>query len=233
MADYFERFNNDYKNQFDYEQTIVRENDKNNQYGSSMLPSNLNAVADQQGKFQSMLSGVGEGIKNAITQEISDVRNTLVNRLNQELTVLSSQIQRFVADTIGFNITLTKVNVYYDTPGQAFDGISNFVDDFVDDAIEEVRGNTTISYDNGKLNVFYDDSNNTITPRTGSVNPKGEYNEKYPEGDLHDDGTYNENEPDDDPKDMTGEYNSNNPEGDLHNDGTYNTNKPNGNVYKK
>lgn len=254
----YDRFNNDYmslEEQDDLvEQNLVIENTKINQVRSG----NINGIVGKDGKKKSPILNYTSNIKNAFTQEISDVRNVLVNKIKDEVTVLSSQAQRFVSDKIfdtidipGFqNITLTKFNVYYDDPAGAIDRVSTLLENFIDDQIEDVKDSISIDIVDGRLNVNYDKTED-IDPRTGNVTDTTEKgrrqanvsspieniygdvtnSHKEPEREkLHEDRTYNEKYPDGDLMD-DGSYNEKEPKGKVHEDAEEVTKEPNGNTY--
>jgi len=188
----------------------------------------------------------------SFSREISDVRNVLVNQLNEEVGQLVTAGNQFLGENLGF--TLGKFNVYYESLGSArqIDKFSFMFEDFLDDSIDELFGRNITYPDARDGNIYSENEETTVVTNKvptgedrhadGTYNEKpptgedrhvdGAYNEKPPTGeDRHVDGAYNEKLPDGDLH-PDGTYNEKLPDGDLHPDGTYNEKLPNGNVYK-
>jgi hypothetical protein len=272
----YNRFNNDYQSQFEHQETLDRIDDNQNYRQGGLTSSNVNAITNQEGKRKTPIADFGERLKNSFTDEISDVRNVLINKVKEEVTVLSAQAQEFVSDQIfgnvnipGFNgITLSKVNVYYDTPEQAINRVSFLFENFLDNAVDNLRNNVRVELnpdqEGNRVNIYWDETGDTgleklesaarnafyntggPLPRNSNVysdkltegkaptgesrHDDGQYNEKYPDGDVHIDGQYNEKYPDGDVH-PDGQYNEKYPDGDVHSDGQYNLKFPDGDVH--
>lgn len=248
MGDY-ERFNNDYKSQFEWEDTISRDEEENATKQYNIKTSNIYSTQNKK-KKKHPLQEFGQGLTNAFTQELSDIRNVLVNQVKNRVPVAIEKAQKATSNAIfknanypGFQpITLTKFNVYYDSPTQAINRVSFLLGNFINKSVRELQRRVKLEWNGNKLNVYYDKSDaGTIVPREeniyesnphynqkfpeGDREPDGTYNEKYPEGDLMADGTYNEKYPEGD-REPDGSYNTKYPQGDVSPNGTYNQKFP-------
>ena len=168
------RFNNDYDvGSIQLEKTQAEREKQSIPVGT--LPGKIDSVALRHPGgtgYEYATPGLGDKIKNAFTDEISDVRNVLVNKIKEEVTVLSSRAQKFVSDKIfgglnipGFNgITLTKVNVYYDDPFQALDKVSFLLERFIDNSVEDIKKNIKLDVNTqankgDRVNIYWGNTN--------------------------------------------------------------------------
>ena len=184
-----------------------------------------------------------------IKQQIATVRDSLVNNLYQQTNQLIDRAQRWLGENVGF--TIGKVNVYYDSITDLPRRYGDMFTALVGERLSEAFGNDTprqeIPIRDMEINVYTGSVRRSIgrgeslpdrnkTPDSDSswttgVHPDGQYNEKYPEGDVHPDGQYNEKYPEGDVH-PDGQYNEKYPEGDVHPDGQYNQKLPDGKVHE-
>lgn len=185
-------------------------------------------------------------IKDSIKNEITEVRNIIVNQLKQEVGDLSSRVNDWIVDKTG--ISAIKLNVYQDTPGQKLGKINVNITNYIDKEVGDFLGNNDEEQQGLKEksgNIYKTDNiirtSNTTLDKKDVYDDLNEinnvhypsYNDKYPSGDVHDDGNYNEKYPNGtvQPK---GNYNDKKPNDDdikVKNTPIYKY--PNGNIYKK
>jgi len=145
-------------------------------------------------------------LKDFARGEVAQIRNVIINKLKSEVTSLSDQGQSWMNDKMG--ITITKVNVYYDTIKDKASMADKFVNDFIDKNIgtdkEKYRERSDISnndpienrnnWRNNDGNVYEDnDRNRNNLGENGTydvgddIDGNGDgYNEKYPDGNVYD-----------------------------------------------
>jgi len=190
-------------------------------------------------------------VKGAIKNELTEVRNIIVNQLKQEVGDLASRVNDWVVEKTGMSVV--KLNVYQDTPGQKLGKINVKITNYIDKKVGDFLGNNDKEQESLKEktgNIYNQtDSRRTSNPTldkndvydnlneiNGVHYPS--YNTKYPEGDVHPDGQYNNKTPNSDFGFITdvhenGQYNEKYPEGDVHDDSKYNQKYPDGSVQPK
>jgi hypothetical protein len=231
LIDYKENYDPNYKSNTEYLETINTNNINNNlKYRSASDITSYN--------HQSFTLGdVARGFANDIISEVTEIRDVIIRKIQDETNILISQGQRFLGENLGF--TLSKVNVYYDSLNEKVTRFSYMFSDFLDEKVDTVLGRERFIppvkvgnlYDeNFNSNERFGEYNENIPD--GDVNPDGQYNQKFPEGDLHLDGQYNQKFPNGVVSDK-GNYNQKFPNGDVNPDGQYNQKYPNGTVSEK
>jgi hypothetical protein len=183
-------------------------------------------------------------LKDFARGEVAQIRNVIINKLKSEVTSLSDQGQSWMNDKMG--ITITKVNVYYDTIKDKASMADKFVNDFIDKNIgtdkEKYRERSDISnndpienrnnWRNNDGNVYEDnDRNRNNLGENGTydvgddIDGNGDgYNEKYPDGNVYEDNDRNRNN--------LGENGTYDVGDDIDGNGDgYNEKYPDGNVY--
>jgi len=261
--DSYERFHTDFdplavqkeKTQEDKDYESYREQTLTDEDGNvgTIYTANMPDYIKTKKKTKSPLGKYAEKLKNSFTDEISDVRNVLVNKVKEEVTVLNSKIQKGISDKIfggldlpaGFNgLTLSKLNVYYDDPFQAINKVSFLFDRFLDNAVDDIKGRVKVSYDKDadtKLNIYWDQQGDkgTFWNEVGTIGKNAYYG---PPGvvprnsNLYSDNLKDGKEPTgenrhgDTDLNSDGQYNEKYPSGKVQPDGTYNEKYPEGDV---
>jgi hypothetical protein len=240
----YDRYNNDYVSK-----TELVENTESNSVSETTNDRISSVNRHIKPEVQKRpLAELGERLKNSFTDEISDVRNVLVNKVKEEVTVLSSQVQRAASDalfdTFGFEIpgvngiTLSKVNVYYDDPFQAINKVSFLFEKFLDQAVDDLKDNVRVEYDKeaekgNKVNIYWDETGETFGEKAGSAalnaffGPTGVIPR---DSNVYSDALSEGKTPTGDSRHDDGKYNEKYPEGDVSEDGTYNEKYPEGDV---
>ena len=186
-------------------------------------------VIEKERRKEDAENSILKSIVTDAINEASEVRAVLVNKIVEEANQVVKAGQRTLA-TSNLGFTLGKVNVYYDSLDEKVTRFAFMFESFLRDATDNLFGRTReIPQRIG--NVYNQDAQYNEKFPEGDLHDDGGYNEKFPEGDLHDDGTYNEKEPEGDLHDDGG-YNEKFPEGDLHEDGQYNEKFPEGDVHE-
>ena len=213
--------------------------------------NNTRERTSRNSRFQKFVSNKISNTKKLLQNETSEIRAVLINKLSNEVGQFIGDIQNTSGERFG--ITLTKINVYYDTIADKIDNASGFINDFLDDKIFDRNRTPEINASHGLGSDINSGSDNVT------------YNKKYPDGDLQTDGTYNEKYPTDRNRylssvlnadgsfqqDLTsdgigggppyvseyptdlhadGQYNQKFPDGDLQDDGQYNLKFPDGDL---
>jgi len=224
----YDRFNNDYKSQYELSETEF------SAIQGGIDSGNLsNRLTKKQEDKKTPIKDYANNIWDVIKKEGTDLRNVLVNTVFDEVTALSVKAQTSVSDAIfgGLNLpngtqplTLTRVNIYYDDPAAAISRVGFLVENFLDDAIDDIKGNINASYDKNaekgdRLNIYWGDkdTNETWGGEIGRIatdslyGPKGKSydgnvndrvtsptyspEEKDYQTDTQDDGSYNKKYP--------------------------------------
>jgi len=253
----YERFSTDYnsldeqkeKTQLEKDANAERSNPLSDGEGnvSTLYPKNLPAGSKK--KTKGPIGQYTEKLKNSFTDEISDVRNVLINKVKEEVTVLSSQAQRFVSDKLlggldipGFNgITLSKVNVYYDDPFQAINKVSFLFEKFLDNAVDDLKNNVSVDIDTNaekgsRVNIYWDEAGDTFGEKAENAAKNAFYGDTGPlprNSNLYGDALTEGKAPSGESRHEDGSYNEKEPTGDLHEDGEYNEKYPEGIVQPK
>lgn len=150
-------------------------------------------------------------LKDFARGEVAQIRNVIINKLKSEVTSLSDQGQSWMNDKMG--ITITKVNVYYDTIKDKASMADKFVSDFIDKNIStdkekyiersDISNNDPIenrnNWRNNDNNIYeqYDTEDNTRSRNNldeidiynlgDDIDGDGDgYNDKYPDGNVYD-----------------------------------------------
>jgi len=243
-------FDGDYKSQDEVEENmninIFKENSESlsNSDRKSNLPGGI-----QIPEINTSIRGFTDNIKN----EISEVREVIIQKVYEEVNILVTRGQRWIGDNLGF--TVGKVNVYYDSLEEKITNFSFMFSNLLDKKVDEWFGrdikitrregnvysekrigpkndndtkleHRTIDLTNNRSTKDNDRKlHNRTVDLTSTTHPDGTANRIYP------DGTYNEKYPEGDVH-PDGIYNQKFPNGDVHPDGIYNEKFPKGDVMK-
>jgi hypothetical protein len=166
--------------------------------------------------------------KSLINQEITDVRNVIINQIKEEASQLITKGQRWIGDHLGF--TIGKTNVYYNNLEEKVTTFSFLFEDLLEKGFDKLLDREVdITLRNGNVYGQQTAIKSDSTSDRQSNNNRIRTNMKYPSGDVHPDGIYNEKYPNGDVN-IDGIYNEKYPKGDVHPDGIYNEKYPEGDV---
>ncbi|MDY0268774.1 hypothetical protein [Trichloromonas sp.] len=213
------------------------------EYFDDTIPGVVSPIGEQDNTKKSKLLSY-------LRNETRQIRGVIVNKLKNEVTELADKAQNWLNEKVG--VTLTDVNVYYDKAGDKVRMVDKFVSDFIDKKLDDIKGNKknknnnvdpiksrnqwrdnyTNAYDEEGRTRNRDIENDDILNIGDDIDQNdAQYNQKFPDGDIHEDGQYNQKFPEGDVHE-DGQYNQKFPNGDVHEDGIYNQKYPDGDVHE-
>ena len=132
--DFYSNFNNDYKTQEEFE--------KNNKIRYNVAGIDpTSPPMNPQGYFNKL--------SNTTSNQLKGLGSSMINKLKSEVDILKGTVQEGIGTALGVNLTLTKINVYFDTPEDKLNRFSLLASNIADN----ITHNLNKTVENGLKDV--------------------------------------------------------------------------------
>jgi len=115
-SEFYNRFDKDYRTQVEYDEMVKK-------YPTSDREQPIIPNTSAPKITDSLLS--------SLKKAVNDQKRNLTSGLKTQVELLTENVQKGISSAFGVNMTLTKINVYYDTPAEKIDSLSMLVSNLV------------------------------------------------------------------------------------------------------